>query len=1138
MGLFGKSKKHSLSPVNSVPNSPSSPRLEHGSPSTPHLSKSTRRASGFFDLGFSNESESVPLPAPVKLVHGPDAELSSAARSNLKGQKVSSFYESIPQISSIPSHSYLNMSTATDIPPVLLKPPKLSTHKREPSDVEPVDFDNFDGVYISEEADVVHMSNNSLAEAEQPQQQKEQILRTLTQPEKKVNTSSSFISPASTTQLAPTQMATPIIPSQSKDSVEGSSFVELPESSSSLAFNSTQESSDNPLASQPFQSSGSSQIEPQGKALNIKPITIPHVSESLRPPINSPSATAAAIASASAKSNLKIGTVRVVESQQANVEYGNGDFYTGFEGFSGQEISAENSQSSSDDDESDEKNIGIDNTLTSSSTTAPRVLDTITHVKSESDSSYVNVSGNSNDSDSLSSGVVVPNKSSPTIEDLVDTYIHPYNAFSLDDPVDGSLSKTVTDNFTASGSDPTQNPTDANTNSNDHQHQRYDSQASQLSSVSSFISEYGESESQIYHPKPQHVSSKNFDKGAARLRASVISTASSNILESSGGVPNFDTLSISGNLSNFQDPNELSARDRAILNTQAQLMDGSGHIDTRQSMPALQRRSSFGRTLSTFMPPGSSTNFRASHMDPPVNGQTGVFYPAPIPVELKLPPLLSKKNVEKAKGGRPISRRPGSMLQIGRMEYPAPPIWHVDNTTSDRQSFMSRRLSNASTVNAFHETPAERESVLSPSKSVFSEKSNPENTASERLEGNHESHADIKDDAEHDGDTSYKEVTSVISGEGDDNENGSLHDITSPTEGRIGELRDNSWRREPSWQERRYSQSILNYFENESDDDGIKSDAATIESDEEYQEDMLNADDDPESGEASANSGNNADMKNAKIDDFAFTSFNPNNAITDRGLLAGSISYSNQLAPAVGIQPPSLIEELEMRKAGRKTRLQRVYYDSTTGNAIATETIGTRGPDSDQLIRLPNSGHPLDYRHTKTLLELQQIANQDYEVHKNFHHNLQVAVESDRMSRMGLSTSNLLTSAQQPVLPDEEDGVDPNESLGARRARLKKKKLEAHADVTETLAERRARLKREKLLAQTEATETLGERRARLKREKQAKKDEGKENLPEIQAEPFELTEQLQQSEELDKSEQLQQTNLQQQLQQPAAIAT
>lgn len=104
-----------------------------------------------------------------------------------------------------------------------------------------------------------------------------------------------------------------------------------------------------------------------------------------------------------------------------------------------------------------------------------------------------------------------------------------------------------------------------------------------------------------------------------------------------------------------------------------------------------------------------------------------------------------------------------------------------------------------------------------------------------------------------------------------------------------------------------------------------------------------------------------------------------------------------------------------MRKAGRKARLQRVYYDSTTGNAIATETIGNRGPDSEQLIRLPNSGHPLDNRHTKTLLELQHIAKQEYEEQKSYHHHLQVAVESDRMSRMGLSTSNLLASTPQPV---------------------------------------------------------------------------------------------------------------------------
>jgi hypothetical protein len=1101
MGLFGKSKKQSISPVNSGPTSPSSPRVElrshPGSPGTPRLSKATRRASGFFDLSFSNESETVPPPAPVQLVHEPGAELSPIGKSALKSQKVSSFYESIPQISTIASKRYPSSGSSTDIPPVLLKPPRLSSHKREPSDVDQTDFDNFDGVYISEDADVAQESNNSLHE---PKQQQEQLDQTLTQHEKKVNTLSSFIPPASSTQLDSTQMSSFNIPSQPTDNAKSNSSVASPASSRFLVSNLAQASAVNPSASHSSQSPVSSPIEPQSKSVNIQPITIPHVSESLRPPINSPSATAAAIASASAKSNLKIGTVRVIESQQANVEYGTGDFYSGFEGFSGQEISAENSQSSSDDDDAGGKNVVDDHTPNNPSIQAhTNIINTINHVKSESDSSYVNVPGQNNDSDSLSSGVIVPRQPSPATDSLVESYSHIYSGFNFDDPLDESLTKTVTENSVASVSGPSHDSAAVDLANNDYQHQRQVSQLSQLSSTSSFLSEYEDTEKHVYHPQPQRADAGILGEGTGKLRASVVSTASSNILESSGGVPNFDTLSISDTLNLPRASGELSARQKALQETQAQLLEGGGNAKPHRSMPPLQRRSSYGRTLSTFMPAGSSTNFRASHMDPPVNGHNGIYYPAPIPVELKLPPLLSKKNVEKAKVGRPISRRPGSMLQIGRMEFPAPPIWHVDGATAgDRHSFMSRRLSNASTLNAFDKSTAERESVLSPSRSVFSKESNSGTTPSGEAINNAETSSLEKEhDDEHDGNQPHgkhkgehnskqphDDENPAISGQESNNEGSeNPYNITSPVEGRFGELRDDSWRREPSWQERRYSQSILAYYDDESDDDGIKSDAATIESDEEYQEDMLGGDDDPESGEASKGSMNPNDPANAKnsnIDDFAFTSFNPNNAITDRGLLAGSISYSSQLAPAVGIQPPSLIEELEMRKAGRKARLQRVYYDSTTGNAIATETIGNAGPDSEQLIRLPNSGHPLDYRHTKTLLELQQIAKQEYEEQKSYHHHLQVAVESDRMSRMGLSTPNLLASTPQPVFLDEEEGVDPNESLGARRARLKKKKLEA----------------------QTEGTETLAERRARLKREKQAKKEQEKENLIDVQPSP------------------------------------
>lgn len=1153
MGLFSKSKKHSnpSSPSATPGDSPGSPSyyghhtlrtsMSSGSEDSSHKNQfqlpKTKRASGFFDLNLFSESSDIfsnPPPPALQPTHKPDEEPSYIAQSAIKNHNrasaSSSFYESIPQMSSRVVSSSKGYPESAPIPALLLKPPMLSSHKRVPSEDQNIDFDGFDGVYIQstqspstsqsnlptfsdQQAFPKHSDPPTPAHAEINKNANNNIQRQQSPSLQNANTMPTIPSVNSempVAQSSPTVSTVRAVPSAVDDDE-----ILSPASSHYSVSNSIQESPIDSPTPYSFQNSTPNQIEPrprptqmQNRAL-LPPIITPHASDTIRSPLNSPSAAAAAIASASLKSQLKIGTVKVVESQQAQIELGNTNFYAGEEGFSAQDYSAESSQLNSDNEDS----LSPIQTYTANPISAhpehPPATGSILRVNSGSDSSYVNVQSNT-DADSLSSGVVVRPESfstvaTPTHSSHPNT-VHPYRTGYDSDDDDqptrainavSSPSPDVAANSSLSAQ--TAEPVDSSLH---YDHQRYGSAISDYSTSSTFMSEYEEKDADIklYHPQPHRPTSGMPNQDTSKLRASVISTASSNILESSGGIPNLEVLSITDKASVQTDlPDEgddseqaNALREHALNHTQAQLVQGgSSTPGTRQSMPLLQRRPSNGRSLSAYMAPHS--DFRKSHMVPPTfdqDGEPGTFYPAPIPVELKLPPLLSKKNLTRAKAGRPISRRPGSFMRPGSMAFPPPPVWNVDSGVSgnDRRSMMSRRLSSASTLNAFNQNLQQRKS------GEFDEGLEDDRTSMVSSKASELKPSDGEDMTSTHSKDKGKGVSAPIheddegeehEGEGEDDEQASIMSPISG-EGKVGELRDESWG-QPSWTEARYSESLLDYYEggegfDEDEDDGIQSDCATLQSDEEYQEDILIDEEETEKLTAEARKTEQGMMMNSNIDDFAFTSFNPNSAITDRGLLANSISYSSGMVPAVGIQPPSLIEELEMRKAGRKARLQRVYYDSNTGNAIATETIGRNAPAPEQLIREPHSGHPLDARHSKSLLELQHIANQDYEDQKMYRHNIHAAVETDRISRMGFSTANLVSPSMAQFPTEVIEEGDPNESLGARRARLKKKRQEEAEAAAATAAEEQYQ------------NETLAERRARLKKEKQLLKQQ-KEQL-------------------------------------------
>lgn len=1153
MGLFTKNKKHNNSASPST-NSPKSGKSGSGGPDSPgsplHYSHqdlrtadtstnisdgitkkqnfvlpNVKRASGFFDLNLASDSpasdifHNPPPPAPP-LTHDPDSGPSYMAQAAMKNQSqsqstlASSFYSSIPQM---PNSRRVSQQEPNH-PALLLKPPMLSSHNRNTSEENTGAFDGFDGVFIANSPTVAPSLAFDDADAPFSEQgNSKQLLPTLAlannykitndvndQNFSPLNANTmeySHSDPISESVSEPSHGLSVSVASDTAVSYEAEI---LSPASSNYSVSNVIEESPVEASSTPFsfQNTAPNQIEPRESSMRSRqipaPIPIQHSLDPNRSPLGSPSAAAAAMASASLKSQLKIGTVRVVESQQANVEMSNSTFYAGEEGFSREYHSAESSQLNSDDE-----NSHVQTYTANRPSGVPPNMTHITRVNSGSDSSYVNIGGPSTDAESVSSGAVVEHTSSnvPTPTDSSHPSLpHPYRAaYDFDEGENSKELEPYEPSNRTSTFDPRQNNLK-------FEHQRYDSEASHYSTTSTFRSEAGEFDEfdnlRLYHPQPHRPNSMSASKKNSKLRASIISTASSDILDSSGGIPNVDVLSITEKSSvshGFSEESEQSSvdvegREQALKDTQAQLLEGSSN-PYRQSAPMLQGRPSEGKVLSAYMP--QLSDYRQSHMQPPQD-HNGVFYPAPIPVELRLPPLLSKKNQMRAKKGRPMSRRPGSFMRPGSMAIPPPPVWNVENgvTPSDRRSMLSRRLSNASTLNAF----ASRKS------GEFDENANSEFDINKNNELDHDSERSnavdgttpdtassfSKHEHEHEEDFEPTEDnrSSVVSGKGKgvsehlqvgDEPGARISTMSTMSgEGKIGQLRDESWG-QPSIA-RPFSQSTFGgeiyeggeEFDDYSTDDGIQSDCATIQSDEEYQEDVFVDEEETKKLAAEAAAEDLGMIKNGNIDDFAFTSFNPNSAITDRGLLAGSIAYSSSMVPAVGVQPTSLIEELEMRKAGRKARLQRTYYDTNTGNAIAAEAFGKRDPSADQLLREPNSGHPLDSRHSKSLLELQHIANQDYEDQKNFRYGIHAAVESDRISRMGFSSTNLLSPnlAQQGMI---EEG-DLNESLGARRARLKKKRQEeaeaAAAMVTE----------------EQDQTETLAQRRARLKKEKQASK--------------------------------------------------
>lgn len=169
------------------------------------------------------------------------------------------------------------------------------------------------------------------------------------------------------------------------------------------------------------------------------------------------------------------------------------------------------------------------------------------------------------------------------------------------------------------------------------------------------------------------------------------------------------------------------------------------------------------------------------------------------------------------------------------------------------------------------------------------------------------------------------------------------------------------------------------------------------------------------------------------IGDVAFSKYDPEVIEEHLKNFATGKVYSNSSSAFKA--PTSLIEEIEIRKAGR-----RIQHSLLTQEAESLEHQRTE--------HVKNHKHPLDQVVQPTLMDLQNLANKDYLTRTRWHSN---AINHTR------GNESLKSHAQ--------------ETLAQRRVRLLNEKKLTNSPLSqtatsplrsETLAERRARLKREK----------------------------------------------------------------------------
>ncbi|KAA8896761.1 hypothetical protein TRICI_006846 [Trichomonascus ciferrii] len=558
-------------------------------------------------------------------------------------------------------------------------------------------------------------------------------------------------------------------------------------------------------------------------------------------------------------------------------------------------------------------------------------------------------------------------------------------------------------------------------------------------------------EATLYHPKPQRLVNKEAFEEAQVL--SSMEAKTNKVVEPSSPQDNKDTndeADRSTESSSVASPEELkefnlsSALDDLQLNQDnppqpPDFLPADHHHPqqvSRQSERTHTRNLSHGSAGSL----DNVLNPRPSHLQeippppppPTENGEPMVYYPAPIPVQLRLPPLLSKKNRQGAKPRVPSQESAASSDRVVHSHVP-------------------------------HINPNRASTILPPPDWTINE------MAPEKLpdpEGE-----DGDDDYYQHGSRPASPASTIDSGratiESDDEDERNLDEVVlKKPDSKQQKSRSPSPSKKSTTSSKRKSflsfNKLIRRNKDEPDEDPDPEEAVWASIGQEDQYDAAK------------------EMSRKNMDHLAFTHYNPGKiqATTDNFALG-----SNGIIPGDDNKPSSLIEELELRKAGRKARSHLYHYDGQSNS------YGSASPDDTESAKRLSVPVLQDKR--RSLLQLEKMARTGYDsqLASNNYARLSQGQFGERQKPSGASIMS----------------ADQDETLGARRTKLKllqqqrgdqmSERMSMSSNATgqeESLSQARARIKRQRqsMISTTDnndsqqSEETLAQRRARLRQQK------------------------------------------------------
>jgi hypothetical protein len=561
-------------------------------------------------------------------------------------------------------------------------------------------------------------------------------------------------------------------------------------------------------------------------------------------------------------------------------------------------------------------------------------------------------------------------------------------------------------------------------------------------------------EATLYHPKPQRLVNKEAFEEAQVL--SSMEAKTNKVAELSSPQDNKDDDANDNDEegersaeSSVASPEELkefnlsSALDDLQLNQdnppQPPDFLPADHQVSRQSERTHTRDLSHGSasSLDNVLNPRPSRLQEVPPPPPPAeNGDPMVYYPAPIPVQLRLPPLLSKKSRQGAKPRVPSQESAASSDRVVHSHVP-------------------------------HINPNRASTILPPPDWTITEMAPEKLPDSDKEDG--------EDDYYQHSSRPASPASTIDSGratiESDDEDERNLDEVVlKQPDAKQQKSRSPSPSKKSATSSKRKSflnfNKLIRRNKDEQDDEPDPEEAvwASIGQEDQY---------DPAK-----------EMSRKNMDHLAFTHYNPGKiqATTDNFALG-----SNGIIPGDDNKPSSLIEELELRKAGRKARSHLYHYDGQSNG------YGNASPDDTESAKRLSVPVLQDKR--RSLLQLEKMARTGYD--SQLASNNYARLSQGHLGEKQKSSGASIMSADQ------------DETLGARRTKLKllqqqrgdqmSERMSMSSNATgqeESLSQARARIKRQRqsMISTTDnnadnnnsqqSEETLAQRRARLRQQK------------------------------------------------------